>query len=460
MLSLDTCISSQISSIPFGHKDRKVRFENLFHTLLKSDSSLGFPRIFKDQYQLKAFYRLIGNDAITHSTFLNGYKSGLKQYAKNESTDSEYFLIQDTMLTDFNSRKLDLGYTQTPNSNGIILHNGLLLNNHYVPLGLLHQEIILRDRSEFGKRKDFKNKTIEEKESNKWLNCMKSGEDFTKETGRKLIHIMDREADIVDLMNLGFTTNQFFVIRARHDRSTLSHKERVKIADVEPFRLFNLIQNGTNTSQIIRNLRAEDGKKYEAECKIAYQKLNFRGLTHEVTCVWIKEITNRIDPVEWFLLTNLQVNSPQEAERIVEIYSKRWTIEDYHKCYKTGCKIEKRQFQSEKTLTTIIGLLGLLAVELLRVRYLATTETNTNIDAIIETQQEREFIYLLSQKYLKPIDLTICTENTVLWWMLLLGRMGGHQGFKQKGLPGWQTIWTGHQYYITLWEGYKMKNSS
>ncbi|MGL4629964.1 MAG: IS4 family transposase, partial [Leadbetterella sp.] len=428
--------------------------------LTKSDTSLGFPRIFKDQYQLKAFYRLIGNDAISHSTFLDGYKSGLKHYAKNDSLESAYFLIQDTMLTDFNTRKVDLGYTQTLTTNGIILHNGLLLNEQYVPLGLLHQEIITRDRAEFGKSKDFRIKTIDQKESNKWLNCMRSGENFTNETGRKLIHVMDREADIVELMNLALSSNQYFVIRARHDRSTLSHKERSKIDSIETFRLSTLIQNGTNTSQIIRTLRADDGKKYEAECKIAFQKFNFRGLIQEVTCVWIKELTDRENPVEWSLLTNLPVNSPQEAERIIEIYKKRWTIEDFHKCYKTGCKIEKRQFQSVKTLTTIIGMLGLLAIELLRTRYLATTESNTSIDSIIETQQEKEFIKTLSQKYLKPIDLSICEANTVLWWMLLLGRMGGHQGFKQKGLPGWQTIWTGYQYYLNLWEGYKMKNSS
>jgi hypothetical protein len=41
--------------------------------------------------------------------------------------------VQDMMLTDFNSRSIDLGYTQTENSNGFLLHHGLLLDENYIP---------------------------------------------------------------------------------------------------------------------------------------------------------------------------------------------------------------------------------------------------------------------------------------------------------------------------------------
>jgi len=49
----------------------------------------------------------------------------------------------------------------------------------------------------------------------------------------------------------------------------------------------------------------------------------------------------------------------------------------------------------------------------------------------------------LAEKYLKPIDKQLWGQYSNLWWLLLSGRMGGHQGFKQKGLPGWQTLWKG-----------------
>jgi hypothetical protein len=44
----------------------------------------------------------------------------------------------------------------------------------------------------------------------------------------------------------------------------------------------------------------------------------------------------------------------------------------------------------------------------------------------------------------------------VLWWVLLMGRMGGHQGYKSKGLPGWQTLWKGISYFNSSLEGYSL----
>jgi hypothetical protein len=39
--------------------------------------------------------------------------------------------------------------------------------------------------------------------------------------------------------------------------------------------------------------------------------------------------------------------------------------------------------------------------------------------------------------------------------------MGGHQGVKQKGLPGWKTIWKGYDFYKQILIGYKInKNTS
>ena len=203
------------------------------------------------------------------------------------------------------------------------------------------------------------------------------------------------------------------------------------------------------------------GKTYLAKCSIASQSFRLRGITKEITCVWLAEEEPQEGEAatEWFLLTDLPAGTKEEAVRIIDIYTKRWTIEDYHKCYKTGCNIEKRQFQSLKTLTTVIGLLGLVAVELLRSRFLALHAPDVAIEQVIVNKQEVEFIHTLANKYLKPIDLTICKKGTVLWWTLLIARMGGHQGVRQKGMPGWQTLWNGYQYYQTLWIGYSLNKA-
>src|SRR5260370_39913750 len=149
MLNGERCITLQMAGIRFKHFYRKSRYQQVMSVLQSSNPSLSFPQLFKDQHQLKGFYRLISNKNITHSTFITGYQSGLIEYSKEQTDQTPWILIQDTMITDFNSRHLDLGYTQGLHSNGFLLHHGLLLDAKGTPLGLLHQQVIHRERDDF-----------------------------------------------------------------------------------------------------------------------------------------------------------------------------------------------------------------------------------------------------------------------------------------------------------------------
>jgi len=273
---------------------------------------------------------------------------------------------------------------------------------------------------------------------------------------------MDREADIVDVINKCNEADQFFIIRARHDRSTITLSQKDKTDTPELFRLFQLIPSLPNPLTIVRTLRNEKGKEYQAVCDMNYHAFKFRGIDKEVNCVWIKERITGEDkkPAEWFLLTNRVIKDEKDAEKTSELYSKRWTIEDFHKCYKTGCSIEKRQFDTRKALTTSIGLLAITAVVLLRSRYFAKHVHNIPFETIVTNQAEQELAKRIGDKYLMPIDKQLCEPFTALWWVLLLGRMGGHQGFKHKGLPGWQTLWKGYSFFQTLMIGFEYANNS
>jgi len=53
---------------------------------------------------------------------------------------------------------------------------------------------------------------------------------------------------------------------------------------------------------------------------------------------------------------------------IVNIYRDRWLIEEYHKCLKTGCQIEKVQLKTADRLLALFGLLGVIATQLLQLK--------------------------------------------------------------------------------------------
>jgi hypothetical protein len=42
--------------------------------------------------------------------------------------------------------------------------------------------------------------------------------------------------------------------------------------------------------------------------------------------------------------------------------------EEYHKCFKTGCKVEEAQLKTGKRLMALLGRLGVIATQLLRLR--------------------------------------------------------------------------------------------
>ncbi|MCX8492586.1 MAG: hypothetical protein ORN54_16125, partial [Cyclobacteriaceae bacterium] len=240
-------------------------------------------------------------------------------------------------------------------------------------------------------------------------------------------------------------------MRARHDRSTLTNSQRDREENVGLFRLFKQIKESIHHKKIKRTLRNKDGKPYEAVCWLRYEAYTFRGIEKAITCVFLKEVSSTEESkiTGWYLLTDLSVQNFEEAEQVVEKYTKRWTVEDFHKCYKTGCSIEKRQFDSRGPLCTVIGFLGLLAIQLLRSRYYARVNPEASFQSVVTQKEAQELAIKSARKHLKPIDLTVAKEGTMLWWVLLLGRMGGHQGYKSKGLPGWQTLWKGLTYFNT-----------
>lgn len=459
MVTLSPSLKLQLDSINLNHRDRNDRFRAIFNTLISTNPCLIFPKIFKDSYQLKALYRLINNKHVKQEKIINSYQTGLIEYSLSQDSKQAWYLIHDTMLVEFNSRQVDLGYTQTLKSNGFLLHHGLLLDGDYTPLGLLHQEVIFRERENFGKRVLHRTKTIEDKESNKWLEGLKIAAYFKDKTERPLINVMDREGDIGDVINKCIELGQCFVIRSRHNRSTLSLEAKWKTKNLAAYSLYNMLQNNTPSQVIKHTLRNKKGQQYEALCNLRYASFEFRGINGTINCVHLQEIepNNCEDqPVEWFILSNMPIANENDAVKIIEIYSKRWAIEEFHKCYKTGCSIEERQFDSRTALTNVIALLAIVAVELLRNRYYSKTNPNMPLEKAIPNKDERALIKKLAKIHLKPIDLTLCKEDTILWWIILLGRMGGHQGIKNKGLPGWQTIWAGYNYYTQILNGYML----
>ncbi len=141
-----------------------------------------------------------------------------------------------------------------------------------------------------------------------------------------------------------------------------------------------------------------------------------------------------VEPLRWVLLTSEDVQGFDDAWRVIEWYEKRPLIEEYHKCLKTGCRVEERLYQTGERLAPVIGLLSVLAVRLLQLKMVARRDP------------ERPAAKVVPAEWLAAVPLLLKKRrsiNTVREFFRGLAQLGGFLGRKGDGEPGWQTVWGG-----------------
>jgi len=121
-----------------------------------------------------------------------------------------------------------------------------------------------------------------------------------------------------------------------------------------------------------------------AQLNIAYTRVDFRRpaylasdptcpATIPVTLVHVYEVNPPADEerIEWTLLTTLPVRNAVDAERVVDIYRKRWLIEEFFAALKGGCAYRKRDLTNRFSILNTLAALVPVAWKALELRHLA-----------------------------------------------------------------------------------------
>jgi len=157
--------------------------------------------------------------------------------------------------------------------------------------------------------------------------------------------------------------------------------------------------------------------------------------------VWGVRVWN--DILEWLLLTTRPVESLDQALDITAWYARRWTVEEFHKVWKTGCRAERRQLEEADRLVPLLGALAIVAVRLLGLRDATRCDGGALAD-VLETT-----IRILAAKLQQPADCFTTNRD----FLRGVARLGSFLARKFDGEPGWQTIWKGWFVLMILIEG-------
>jgi len=323
---------------------------------------------------------------------------------------------------------------------GLLMHSSLVVTTEGLPLGLAAVK--------FWTRKHFKgtnalkrtvNPTripIEEKESFKWLENLRQATALLNSPGG-CIHIGDREGDIFELFCAAEELGTKFLVRTCVDRlakdgSTTINRVMKRVA-----------VKGTHEIEI----QDAEGKKDKAILEIKYETIRVlppigKQATYpelEMTVIHARETSKprRRTRIEWKLLTNLPVQSVEDALEKIRCYALRWKIEMFHKILKSGCRAEQAKLRTAERLSKLIAVFCILSWRV----FWMTMVGRVSPQEPAETALTKTEIALLDKLISSEEDANV--QPSVGRYLLKIARLGGYLARASDPPPGNIIMWRG-----------------
>ena len=381
-------------------------------------------------HDTKACYSFLNNGKVKPKLIQDAHRKRVKSEASGKTT----LFIQDTSEADYSNLEAteDLGFIGNHNNQGLMFHSCLAVvpdaKNPKV-LGLAHQQVWTRSHPSLNKNETRSERNKRKKESDIWLENLKAIGRPPEET--TWVSIGDRGNDIftffVGTKELGWEC----LVRVSQDRCIEANGEETSVMAY----VRSLEEMG---NKVVSLRKANETKSRDITCKVSYGKVelqpptrlngNVDGVTVSIVRCWNDE-----EEIEWILYSSILVESMQDAIEKIEWYSNRWIIEEYHKCLKTGCRIESSQLETAKGLKTLLAVLGIIAILMLQLRNVS----RDNPDEPASKTVDERALKIISKRFKMPLDI-----SARQFWHSV-ARLGGFLARKSDGEPGWQTLWTG-----------------
>jgi len=343
---------------------------------------------------------------------------------------------------------------------GVKMINALAIGLDGATLGLVDQQYWHRVhegsrsvRAGAGKKKRNRKAPAATKETQHWLDAIDASERrfraHAEHVGR--IYVLDREADSRDLLAKLGETGQGFIVRSSWDRSV----------EVEGRRGLHL-RSSLSTLPVLGRPEVPISATAKRAARTARMELRATAMTllmrsehgrktllrARVQVVQAREVgTTPVGekPLEWTLLTNLDVSELHAVQSVLDQYTLRWRIEDFHKSLKTGgCNAESMQLRSPDAVIKWATILSAVAARNERLKHLARNDPEQPATIELTTLEIRVLLLLKrkEKKRTESVPNAIPTIATATRW---LADLGGYTGKSSGGPPGAITIGRGLQ---------------
>lgn len=399
---------------------------------------------------LKAAYRLINNSKVTPHDIQSTHRTATYQACGKHPV---ILCVQDGSTLSFSGRTKikGLGKLKRGTGQGLMQHSTLAVTPGGELLGILDQYWFRRiDKKEGETRRQQRQRW---RESDVWSDSARRV--GSPPAGTRFVHVMDREADSLEIMLACDDAGAGFLIRAQHNRWVENLQDKLWPFMAKQSKIATItVSIGKQKDEQHRVTR----KARSAEVSVRLSKVELRtaptgpvpNLSRTVFAVYLSEENppDDCDPVDWMLLTSEEVTSPADAKQIVQWYMCRWIIEEWHRVEKEGCRLEATQLDDAEDIKRLAALVAVIAVRMLRLRDLAGFSTSglrsgsgepiPNDPKALREAVPKTWIAIVS--HLAKADPN---ELTPKHFWITIAKQGGYLARARDGNPGWKTIWQG-----------------
>ena len=433
---------------------------------------------------LRGAYRLLNHPGVTLEALTAPHRRLTLEQARAPST-AVVLLVEDTTELDYSAHEhtTGLGPIGLHHGQGLLLHSTLAVvpDPRHV-LGLAYAQVIRRV-ARHGSKKGTQRGWWRSSEGRLWEASAQAVGRPPSGAGITWVHVSDRGSDVFEYMATCRELDKHFLLRASRNRRLYWPPEDPRATQAEAQYLLDYARSLPARPEYRATLQVSARRTRphhpggtphptrpahpprlarEAQVVLAWTATPVPlAASHYapkavrahapfnawILRVWEPDPPADEDAIEWILITSLPIHSLEDALRDMQWYTCRWVIEDYHQCLKTGCRVERSQLDDGDDLIRLLGFAIPIAVRLLQLRDLARQAPQRLARQVIEP--------LMVQVLARVQGLNARTLTLEAFWQAV-ARMGGHQGRRGDGSPGWRTVWRGWRHLEELTEGARL----
>ena len=391
----------EFEGAPLGDKRRTKRLMDSAAALAREPGRAFSGVAEGDRAAVKGYYRLIDtpdDSAVTMENILLPHRERTVRRMKAHET---VLCIQDG--SDLNYSGLaeceglgSIGTNQTgAESRGLHLHSTLVVTTEGLPLGVLRAEATAAEPRSKEDTRSSAAIPIEEKKTFRWIKGLRD----CQEVGRQLpdtrvVSVMDREADIFELFDEQRRDSCVdLLVRAKHNRAITNGRKLFEAVGETPVRERLRIPVPRRSARPKRSKQKARPARRErtAEVSLRYHCVELRPPPYlqdrAPVALWVVQVLEEeppadAEPLRWYLLTTVKLDSPQQAQACLAWYCLRWRIEDWHRVLKTGCRIEEVGHHTAERLRRAIAINLVIAWRIMLMTLLGREQPELPVDLL------------------------------------------------------------------------------